>query len=68
MKRAPEHKVVAIKLDARDVAGDAVLVENLMAKMVADGWDFISLATPTGQTALVVFSRPGRAGAPESTE
>lgn len=58
MKRVPEIKVMAMDLSARDNAGDAVLVENLVERMAEDGWAFVTLAAPTVQTALVVFSRP----------
>jgi len=57
-----EHDVVPMRLDARDNAGDARLVERLIAKMATNGWTFVSLAAPTAQTALVVFSRPMRKG------
>lgn len=58
MKRIPEVKVVPLDLRARDHAGDAGLVEELVARMAEDGWTFVSLAATTGQTALVVFTRP----------
>ncbi len=57
MKHKTEHKTVPLKLNAKNNEGDAALVDELVAKMVADGWAFVSLASPTAQTALVVFSR-----------
>lgn len=58
MKRIPEVKVIALHLQAVDVEGDAVLVEELVARMAERGWAFASLAAPTHQTALVTFTRP----------
>ena len=58
MKRIPDVKVVALHLQARDVEGDAMLVEELVARMAKHGWAFASLAAPTNQTALVAFTRP----------
>ncbi len=60
MKKIPEVKVVAMHLRAKDVEGDAVLVEKLVAEMAEDGWVFASLAAPTHNTALVAFTRHRR--------
>lgn len=60
MKRIPDVRVVALRLNAEDVEGDAALVEELVARMATDGWAFMSLAAPTCATALVAFTRPHR--------
>lgn len=64
MIKSPEYKVVSVELDAQNVKGDAVLLDKLIAKMVANGWTFESLTTPTHTYAFVVFARPSQAKEP----